>query len=115
MIDKAKLEILGLSSLIFISVGVLSYFAYRLHEYNKDMQEKMELNEKEAKIKQQKYSVLYEKIFGPGGFADTNFNKEVDIYERASAYKKLGLKDFPEKGLSLEQLEELVEQYMGDI
>ncbi len=97
-----------------ILCGGMGYFAYRLHEINRNMQEKIELNEKEAKLKQQKYSVLYEKIFGPGGFADTNFNKEVDIYERASAYKKLGLKDFPEKGLSLEQLEKLVELYMGD-
>ncbi|MBI5066186.1 hypothetical protein HZA97_08175 [Candidatus Woesearchaeota archaeon] len=54
---------------------------------------------------------LYDKIFGPGGFADTNFDKKVDIYEKASAYKKLGLEDFPKQELSLKQLEELVKKY----
>ncbi len=61
----------------------------------------------------QRREELTNKIFGPGGFADTNFDKTVDINEKANAYKKLGLKDFPKEDLTLEQLEELVKKYMN--
>lgn len=60
----------------------------------------------------QRYKELNNQIFGPGGFADTNFDKTVDLNEKANAYKKLGFKDFPKQDLKLEQLEELVKKYM---
>ncbi len=66
------------------------------------------------KINQQKierYQELNKQIFGPGGYADTNFNKELDIHEMAEAYSKLGLKQFPKQDLTLGQLEELVKKY----
>ncbi|MBI5065719.1 hypothetical protein HZA97_05780 [Candidatus Woesearchaeota archaeon] len=65
----------------------------------------------EMQINQRTREELEKQIFGPGGFADTNFDKKVDLVERAEAYKKIGLTDFPEGGLSLKQLEELVKKY----
>lgn len=63
------------------------------------------------KQKTERYQELNKQIFGPGGYADTNFNKEIDIHEMAEAYSKLGLKQFPKQDLTLDQLEELVKKY----
>lgn len=68
----------------------------------------------EMQVNQRQSDELQKQIFGPGGFADTNFDKKVDIVEKAESYKKLGLTDFPEGGLSLKQLEELVKKYRGN-
>lgn len=65
----------------------------------------------ETKQKEEKCKDLTEKIFGPGGYADINFDKKIDIIERAYALKKIGLDNFPKEDLSLEQLEELVKKY----
>ncbi len=61
--------------------------------------------------KEEKYKELNKRIFGPGGYADTNFDKKVDIVEQAYALKKIGLQNFPKDDLSLEQLEELIKKY----
>ncbi|MBI5066120.1 hypothetical protein HZA97_07835 [Candidatus Woesearchaeota archaeon] len=65
----------------------------------------------EKKQKEEKYLELTEKVFGPGGYADINFDKKVDIIERAYALKKIGLEKFPKEDLSLDQLEKLVKKY----
>ncbi len=71
------------------------------------------INEQIAKEKQKKErkEFINKKIFGPGGYADTNFDKKIDLYEKASAYKKLGLEDFPKEDLTSEQLEQLIKIY----
>ncbi|MBI5066185.1 hypothetical protein HZA97_08170 [Candidatus Woesearchaeota archaeon] len=113
---KFKLEICAIYSFLAFACGGLGYFAYKLGDFNIQMQETIKKNKELNKKRQEQYSVLYEKIFGSGGYgyADTNFDKEIDVYERANAYHKLGLKDFPKEGLSLEQLEKLVKIYEGE-
>lgn len=107
----------GLKILFEISYAVVGFF-YVVLVYPALTYETGSFNPiSQIKIKNQQiklYGELNNKIFGPGGFADINFDKKVDIHEKANAYAKLGLNEFPKEDLTLEQLEELVKKYMGD-
>lgn len=102
--------VVGVCAFVYLSAAINTHSLNPFEQYNIRQQKRIE---KEIKEKQtsKEYHELYKKVFGPGGFADTNFDLNVDIEEKARAYKKLGLKDFPEGGLSLDQLEELVKKY----
>ncbi len=74
----------------------------------------------EQRQKEEKSNELYHKVFGPSGYADTNFDTGIDFREKVAAYRKMGFKNeilmegslFPEP--TFEQLEELIEKYNGD-
>ncbi|MBI5065718.1 hypothetical protein HZA97_05775 [Candidatus Woesearchaeota archaeon] len=67
----------------------------------------------EAKQREERYAYLHQRVFGPAGFADLNFDKNVDVKETANFYVKMGIKNISDQP-TLEQLEKIVKECSGD-
>lgn len=64
--------------------------------------------------KKEKRNELYQKIFGPGGYADTNFDKKISSDEMLRAYQKVKWDKVPGSEPALEDLEKLIKVYESD-
>ncbi|MBI5065643.1 hypothetical protein HZA97_05385 [Candidatus Woesearchaeota archaeon] len=62
----------------------------------------------------EKREQLYQKIFGPGGYADTNFDKKISSDEMLNAYRKVKWDKVPGSEPTLDDLEKLIKVYESD-
>ncbi len=103
--------ITGACAFMYLSAAINTHSLNPFEQYEIRQQKRIEKEIKEKQFSKE-YPELYKKIFGPGGFADTNFDLKVDLEEKTRAYMKLGFTDFPKEELTTEQLEELVKKYL---
>lgn len=105
----------------FIALAFLGSLAcYGEYKQRTLIEEYKKTTEERQAQKERKYREFYQKIFSPGGIADTNFDLKVDDLEIIKMYKRLGFnenvlvpgKEFPKP--SLEQLEKIIKEYYGD-